>query len=86
MVPALLVHIDLDGDDLLVGSCRFSLRRGVVSTTFTYDPSYLGSSLAFPIDPFLPLSGGPVHAEGLPGALRDSSPGRRGQRADQGAS
>ena len=79
MVPALLVHIDLDGGDLLVGSCRFSLRRGVVSTTFTYDPSYLGSSLAFPIDPFLPLSSGPVHTEGLPGALRDSSPDRWGR-------
>ncbi len=79
MVPTLFVYLDLDGSDLLVGSCRFSLRRGMISTTFSYDPSYLGHPLAFPIDPFLPLGSAPAHMEGIPGALRDSSPDRWGR-------
>ena len=79
MVPTLNVYTTLNGNDILVGVCRFSLRRGRVGTTFSYDPTYLGNPLAFPIDPLLPLDAAPMHTEGLPGALRDSSPDRWGR-------
>lgn len=79
MVPTLNVYTTLSGNDILVGVCRFSLRRGRVGTTFSYDPAYLGNPLAFPIDPLLPLDAAPMHTEGLPGALRDSSPDRWGR-------
>ena len=41
MLSALCVHTSIGGEDVLVGTCRFSLRRGTVSCTFSYEPSYL---------------------------------------------
>lgn len=80
MVPALDVYDASFGGDVLVGRARFSLRRGMVSTTFSYDESYVARRDARPLDPGLPLSVAPIHCPGLPGSFRDSSPDRWGRR------
>ncbi len=79
MVPVLEV---IDGSSVgepLVGVARFALRRGGISTTFTYDDRYLEASDAYAIDPSLPLRPGPQHCAELPGAFRDSAPDRWGR-------
>ena len=73
------MHTSIGGEDVLVGTCRFSLRRGTVSCTFSYEPSYLNNPDAYQIDPRLALTSAPTHVESLPGALRDSSPDRWGR-------
>lgn len=67
------------GDDVLVGTCHFSLRRGSISSSFIYDQGYLASSDAYAIDPSLPFRDASGFCTGLPGALRDSSPDRWGR-------
>lgn len=80
MVPSLEVYDSSSGEDRLVGTARFSLRRGAVSTTFSYDEAWLTrDSAAFALDPALPLSVGPRHVAGIPGAFRDSAPDRWGR-------
>lgn len=80
MVPSLEVYDSSSGEDRLVGTARFSLRRGVVSTTFFYSGEWLaGGTLSFAIDPALPLALGPQHVQGVPGAFRDSAPDRWGR-------
>lgn len=65
--------------DVLVGDCRFSLKRGQINCVFTYDRLYLEMGDAFPIDPHMPLNSASHYCLGLPGALRDSSPDRWGR-------
>lgn len=80
MVPILEVYDPSSGSDLCVGSARFSLRRGVISTTFEYSAAWLAStSDSYSIDPSLPLMPGFQHVVGIPGAFRDSSPDRWGR-------
>ncbi len=62
-----------------VGRARFNLRRGRITTTFSYDDEYLRQPYAFALDPGLPLRSGPQHCEGLFGCMRDSSPDRWGR-------
>ncbi len=79
MVPS--VEVWLDGRDASpVGTARFNLRRGAVSTSFQYDPSYAASPDAFAMDPALPLGSGAFHAAGTFGCMRDSAPDRWGRR------
>lgn len=52
-----------------VGRARFNLRRGHITTTFSYDDEYLRQPYAFALDPGLPLRSGPQHCEGLFGFL-----------------
>ena len=68
-----------DGADVLVGRARFHMRRGRLSTSFSYDEHYVAASDSFPIDPSLPLQLTPLHVVGLPGAMRDSAPDRWGR-------
>ena len=70
MVPLLEVYDASSGDNRLVGTARFSLRRGVVSTTFFYSNEWLvGGASSYAIDPALPLVPGPQHVQGMPGAF-----------------
>lgn len=81
MVPLLEVYDASTGTDVLVGTARFTLRRGALSTTFAYDEGFLSrGGESYAIDPALPLAVGPQHCEGLPGAFRDSAPDRWGRR------
>lgn len=80
MVPSLDIYDASSGEDCLVGTARFSLRRGAVSTTFSYDEGWLANGrTAFALDPALPLGVGPRHVAGIPGAFRDSAPDRWGR-------
>ena len=81
MIPSADVFLSAGdgGLDVLVGRARFNLRRGRVSTAFSYDEKYLTSDGAFAIDPALPLQASPLCVDGLPGAFRDSAPDRWGR-------
>ena len=71
MIGELEVYDSSPGRDVFVGTLFSMLRRGVLSTTFVYDPSYLSDASSYAIDPQLPLSISPIHFSGLPGALRE---------------
>ena len=73
------VHIDLDEGTVLVGTAYVSERRGVVSTVFEYEASYLERSGAHAVSPDLPLMVTTHHVSGLPGAMADSAPDRWGR-------
>lgn len=62
-----------------VGTAHFNLRRGRLSTMFSYDAAYLASGSSFAIDPHLPLVAQAHYCDGMPGAFRDSSPDRWGR-------
>ncbi|MDO5043249.1 MAG: type II toxin-antitoxin system HipA family toxin [Slackia sp.] len=79
MIPVLDVFMTVGGEKVPVGRCRFNLRRGRIGCSFSYDDAYLASPKAFAIDPFLPLRNSVHHCDGLPGAMRDSSPDRWGR-------
>ena len=81
MIPAIDVHLSTGsgGADTLVGRARFNLRHGSISTSFTYDESYLARPGALAIDPGMPLRSASSFCDGLPGAFRDSSPDRWGR-------
>lgn len=79
MLAKLEVFLD-DAEGLRqAGTAHFALRRGTISTTFSYEAAYLKSPSSYAIDPALPLVQGSHHCEGLPGAFRDSSPDRWGR-------
>ncbi|WP_322153289.1 type II toxin-antitoxin system HipA family toxin [Paratractidigestivibacter sp.] len=80
MIPGLEVHTSLPGrEDVMVGTCRFGLRRGQISSVFCYDDLYLSHPDAYAIDPALPLRAASYHSNGVHGALRDSAPDRWGR-------
>lgn len=79
MIPTIEVRLSNAAGDINVGTCRFNLKRGTISTLFTYDDAYLASPDAFAIDSALPLSSSRHHVDGLPGAMRDSAPDRWGR-------
>lgn len=81
MVPIVDVFTSLAGEaaEVHVGTCRFSLCRGRISCSFAYSDAYLKRADAYAIDPALPLRSTFYHCEGMPGAMRDSSPDRWGR-------
>lgn len=79
MMRAVSVFTSVDGGEALAGTARFNLRRGRISTAFSYASEYLANPRAYPIDPGMPLRSQQYHADGLPGAFRDSSPDRWGR-------
>ncbi|MCP5143185.1 MAG: type II toxin-antitoxin system HipA family toxin [Gammaproteobacteria bacterium] len=58
-----------------VGNLHFTRSGPRQFSTFDYDPAWAQSSQAFPIEPALPLEGGPFHTPGKPGHMRDALPG-----------
>ncbi len=80
MVPAVDVFTNSPTTGKVkVATCRFNLRRGQVTCAFSYDDAYLASPGAYAIDPALPLNSATYHCDGMPGALRDSTPDRWGR-------
>lgn len=73
------VYLSLANEEVPVGRAWFTLRRGHLSTRFSYEPAYLVRDDAFPIDPMLSLASGGGNVAGLPGAFRDASPDRWGR-------
>ena len=85
------VDIYLDGEGVrggvrggaahrLVGRARFALRRGQITTSFSYSDAFLASPDAFAIDPHMPITKAAHFFAGLPGALADTAPDRWGRR------
>ena len=77
-----LVYADTTGEPVVVGSLVFDAairRRAGVTTTFTYDPTWLARPDAYAIDPQLSLFGRSSTVPGLPGCFQDCSPDRWGR-------
>ena len=81
MIPAIDVYTTCakGQNEVLVGKCSFNLRRGKISTVFSYADAYLKKQGAFAIDPQAPLRLQAYHFSGLPGCMRDSLPDRWGR-------
>lgn len=58
-----------------VGKLHFTQFGPRQFSTFAYDAVWIQSRQAFPIEPALPLEGGPFHTSGKPGHMRDALPG-----------
>lgn len=75
-------HADSAEGPRLVGTIYSHRRRGVESATFTYDPGWIGSPVAYPLEPALPLRAGTFATPiGRPlfGCFADSAPDRWGR-------
>lgn len=74
------VHVEIGGETRLAGRLYSALRRGRVSSSFTYSSDYLRLPDAYPLDPSLPLSAGswPLQRS-LPRAFDDAAPDRWGR-------
>lgn len=72
-MTAIRVHVQSSSGTVPVGTARVTRTRGVESTDFTYDDSFL-SGPGWAISPDLPLHTGRAVIEGLPGALDDCAP------------
>jgi serine/threonine-protein kinase HipA len=72
-MTAIRVHVDSSTGTVPVGTARISRTRGVDTTEFTYDDSFL-SGPAWEVSPDLPLHIRGSIVEDLPGALDDSAP------------
>lgn len=72
-MTAVRVHVGSPTGTVPVGTARIARARGVESTEFIYDDSFL-SGPGWAISPDLPLNTGRSVVEGLPGALDDCAP------------
>lgn len=79
MVPCLEVYDSSTVENRHVGTARFNLRHGSLSTTFVYADQWLDDEAAYAIDPQMPLLAKTYHCAGIPGAFSDSSPDRWGK-------
>ncbi|GAA1212404.1 type II toxin-antitoxin system HipA family toxin [Rhodoglobus aureus] len=73
------VHVNRDGQPILAGVAHFTRERQNVTTTFTYESSYLADRKRRPLDPGLPLFSGNQYVARVPGAFADSAPDRWGR-------
>ena len=65
------------GSSVPAGTAYFTVRRGLLSTSFRYDDSYLASAGAYPIDPGWPLlDGGHIVLNLWEGVARRPAPPR----------
>lgn len=84
MTQSVEVYVDLKGQAVLVGLCRFVAKSSSQSSMFEYANSWLEYPDAFALDPAnLPLQNAPIYISSaksaLPGAIRDGAPDRWGQ-------
>jgi serine/threonine-protein kinase HipA len=80
MTPPVEVWLYRAEQNLLVGTAHFTIRRGHLTTVFSYADSYLQHPVAFALDPSLPLDAGGGTVSGLPGSFADATPDRWGRR------
>lgn len=73
------VHVDMAGTATRVGTAFFHWRGGNLSTTFSYEQSWLADKKAYGLGPDLPLVAGTHHVAGLPGPFSDCAPDRWGR-------
>ena len=82
MDKEILVHVDLDGANRLVGRLGARARKNKESATFEYDSAWLEHSARFSLEPALKLGPGPFHTPAdtrMFGAIGDSAPDRWGR-------
>ncbi len=75
----LRIHVDIAGRTLSAGTAYVSVRRGRVSTTFTYDAAYLSNPAGYDLEPGLLRRSGQHYVDGLPGSFADCAPDRWGR-------
>lgn len=85
MMDSLKIYIDLNGEIILVGRCRYVAKRHSQSSVFEYASEWLDNPNAFALDPAnLPLDNRQFYTSSsksaLPGALRDTAPDRWGRQ------
>ena len=81
MERELIVHLDLEGEAVVVGRLWSRERTGRETSSFTYDPSWLRRRGAFALSPSLTLSPGPHHsARSLLRAFTDPAPDAWGRK------
>ncbi|EPR77505.1 HipA protein [Leifsonia rubra CMS 76R] len=73
------VHVNRDGRPVLAGTAHFTRERQNVTTTFTYESSYLANPRNRQMDPALPLFTGNQYVATMPGVFGDSAPDRWGR-------
>lgn len=76
------VHVDLDGEPVLVGTLYARFRKNRESATFTYDAGWLSHSSRFALEPALVLHDLAHHTHtghAMFGAFGDSAPDRWGR-------
>lgn len=83
MVPILEIFDSSTHESRRVGIARFTLRKGRVSTTFSYDNAWLAAAesdnSAYALDPALPLVPGILYSKNIPRVFSDSAPDRWGR-------
>ncbi len=79
-MSAIAVYEEWRGRTVIVGGLDASVRRGLLSSTFRYDASYVASAEAFALEPALPLELG-SHPSGasIPRSFQDAAPDRWGR-------
>ena len=81
MERELQVHIDVDGETVLVGRLWARERTGRETSSFVYDATWLKRRGAFALAPNVRLTPGPHHAaKGLLPAFTDSAPDAWGRK------
>lgn len=75
------VTVQLDGADVRAGTLYTHVRRGVETSSFSYDDAYLARPGAFALSPDMPLTSGTIHSSGRPtfSAFEDCMPDRWGR-------
>lgn len=73
-------HVEIDGNTRLAGELHLNLRRGRLTSTFSYSIDYIGMKSAYGFEPALRLTGGnwPLHRS-LPRSFEDAAPDRWGR-------
>lgn len=68
-------HVALGERLTSVGQLRYTHAGPRQFSVFSYDPAWVKEPRAFPLQPDLPLEGGPFHASGQSGNVRDAMAG-----------
>jgi serine/threonine-protein kinase HipA len=79
-MSSVLTYVDLSGQTYPVGTAYVTVRRGRLSSTFSYEAGYLARPDSYAIEPSFGLSAGRwASPNGLPRAFGDAAPDRWGR-------